>query len=186
MLRKRTYGNTNSKLYNVVLGQCSKALEAKLEGKEDWDTIQKGHDLVNLMKSIKVRMLNQQEGQKPVLSTYSAISTLFRLRQSRHENLEEYRKRFVETRDVLEHIRVVLKGGQVKIADKILQKDFNKTRDNAKDDEANIAETREGDRLLVIAFIKSADEARYGEVITDLENAFIKGINQLTYDITAA
>lgn len=64
-------------------------------------------------------------------------------------------------RDALWNIGVFLEGGIVKIADNIIREDFNKTKENASDDETNIAETRAGDRLLAIAFIKSAEEARY-------------------------
>lgn len=160
MLRKRTYGNIKSKLYNVVLGQCSEALKAKLDWQDDWDSINKDHVLVKLMKSIKARMLNQQEDRNATLSTYSTISTLFRLCQRQHENLADYRKRFVATRDVLEHFDVFLGGGIVKLAYNILLEDFNKTREGASDSDANIADVRAWDRLLTITFINWAEEAR--------------------------
>lgn len=169
ILWKRTYGNNKSKIDSVVLEKCSEALKAKLDGQQDWNTIHNDHDLVNLMKSIKARMLNQPEDRKTVLSTYPAISTLFRLRQCRHENLAGYWKRFVATLNVVGHIGVVLWGGLVKISDNITQEDLNKTKGNTSDGETNNAETREGNRLVAIAFIKSADETRYGEIITDLK-----------------
>lgn len=57
MLRKCIYGNNKSKIYTVVLGQYSEGLKGKLEGQEDWDTIQK--DLVKVIKSIKAQMINE-------------------------------------------------------------------------------------------------------------------------------
>ena len=86
------------------------------------------------------------------------MSVLLRLRQRRQEDLAEYRKRFVATTDVLEHMGVVIGGALVKIADAILEKDFQKTREAATDIEANQAETSACDRLFAVVFIKSADQ----------------------------
>lgn len=44
-----------------------------MEGKNDWTDIHEEHNLVKLVKSIKVWMLNQQSEKNQVLSSYSAI-----------------------------------------------------------------------------------------------------------------
>ena len=69
--------------------------------------------------------------------------------------------------EVLEHIGVTLGGGLVKISDDILEKDHNVTRTNASDEMANIAETKAFEKLMAVAFIHSADKARFDEVATD-------------------
>lgn len=71
MLRKRTYNNNRSKVYTVVLGQCFDTMKARLEGQSDWEDIHKKHDLVKLLKSVKVWMLNQQSSKSPAAATYS-------------------------------------------------------------------------------------------------------------------
>lgn len=186
MLRKRTYKNNKAKIFAIVIGQCYEALKVKLEGQSDWLTIHKEKDLVKLLKSIKVWMLNQQGERNPVLSTYHSIASLFRMRQHRNEELPDFKRRFEAAVDVLEHIGVTFGGCLVSIADKILQQDFNKTRELATDDEANRAETRAFDKLMAVAFIHSVDKARFEDVPTDLENMFLKGTNQYPPDITAA
>ena len=73
MLRKRTYNNNKTKAYTVVLGKCTEAMKAKLEGQDTWSAIHDKHDLVGLLKSIKIWMLNQQNDRNPVVSTYFAL-----------------------------------------------------------------------------------------------------------------
>lgn len=132
VLRKRTYENNTFKVYSIVLGQCSEAMKAKLEGQDDWEDIHEKHDLLQLLKSIKVWMLNQQSDRNPVLSTYSAIAGMFKIRQNRHEELPEFRKRFVAAKEVLEHIGVSMGAALTKITDCALTKDGKEARDKVK------------------------------------------------------
>lgn len=73
--------------------KCLEILKAKLEEKDDWDTINKDHSNAKLMKSIRDHMIEKKEDLNPELWTYAAISTLFCLRNCGHENLGEYRMR---------------------------------------------------------------------------------------------
>lgn len=186
MLRKRTYDNNRSKVYTVVLGQCSEAMKAKIEGQDNWEIIHREHDLVKLLKSIKVWMLNQQGARSPVQATYSSLMAVFRMRQNRHEELIEFRKRFVAATQVLEHIGVKFGGALEKIANKILKEDKKLERSDATKDDIKEAEEKALEKLLAVAFINAADRARYQEVTTDLENEFLKGSDQYPEDITSA
>lgn len=109
MLRKHTYVKNRSKVYTVVLGQCSETVKAKREGQDDWESMHREHDLVRLLKSIKVWMLNNQGARSPVVATHASISIVFRMRQNRHEGLIEFRNRLVAATKVLEHIEVRLR-----------------------------------------------------------------------------
>ena len=99
------------------------AMKVKLESTDDLEEIYKDHEMVKLLRSIKLWMLNQQGNRNPVVSTHSAINALFRIRQHRHEELPEYRKRFAAVVDVLEHIGISLGASLTKITTGILEKD---------------------------------------------------------------
>lgn len=186
MLRKRTYANNRSKMYTIVLGQCSDPMKAKLEGQEDWEEINTEHNLVKLLKNIKVWMLNQQGSKSPVVAAYSSIIALTRVRQNRHESLMDYRKRFIAASQVLEHIEVDLGTSLKKIVGKTLQSDGVTTRESATNSQLKAAETKVLNRLLAVAFISGADRARYQEIEADLENQYLKGIDQYPVDVTGA
>lgn len=61
-------------------------------------------------------MLNQQDSKSPVVRAVSSISAVFRIRQKRHEGLQDYRTRFMATVDVLKHIGVELGRALVTIS----------------------------------------------------------------------
>ena len=186
MLRKRTYENNCFKVYSIVLGKCYEAMKAKLEGQDNWIAIHEEHDLVKLLKSIKVWMLNQQSDRSPVLSTYHAMAALFKTRQQRHEELPELRKRFIAAAEVLQHIGVSLGGALNTMSDGIISDDHKKSRESATTELIKRAEMKALDRMLAVSFIQSADRARYQQVAVNLENEFRKNNNQYPCDITAA
>ena len=134
MLRKRTYKNNKAKMFAVIHGQCSEAMKVKLEGQDDWKEMYKEKNLVKLLKSIKIWMRNQQGERNPVVSTYFAIASLFKMQQHRHEELSEFKRRFESAVDVLEHIGVTLGSSLVDISDGILKEQYGKTRTEATDD----------------------------------------------------
>lgn len=185
VLRKRTYENNKFKLYSIVLGQCSEAMKAKLEGQDDWEEMNSKHDLITLLKSIKVWMLNQQADRNPVLSTYSAVAAVFKLKQQRHEELSEFRKRFTAAVDVLKHIGVDLGAGLTTLSESAL-KEENKNRVTAPKADREKAEKKVLNKLLAVAFIQSAEKARYQQVSINLENEFLKNNDQYPADVTQA
>lgn len=187
MLRSRTYDNNRTKVYTIVYGQCSDAMRCKLEAQDDWDEIEEEHNLVKLVKSIKAWMLNQQDSKSPVVRAVSSISAVFRIRQKRHEGLQEYRNRFTATVDVAKHTGVELGKALVTISNNVLKSDHKKEkRDDATSEEVKNAEATALDKLLAVAFLLGADKARFQEVITDLENQYLKGKDEYPKDVTSA
>lgn len=186
MLRRRTYNNNRSNVYTVVLGQCSEPLKAKLEAQDDWETINNEHDLVKLLKSIKVWMLNQQSTKNPVVAAYGSIIAMTRVRQGRYESLIEYRKRFVAAAQVLDHIEIDMGAALRKIVGTTLENDDQTTRDLASAEQIKTAEKKARQKLLAVAFISGADRPRYQEAEADLENDYLKGVDRYPADVTAA
>lgn len=186
MLRRRTYNNNRSNVYTVVLGQCSEPLKAKLEAQDDWETINNEHNLVKLLKSIKVWMLNQQSTKNPVVAAYGSIIALTRVRQGRYESLMGYRKRFIAAAQVLDHIEVDMGAALHKIVGTTLKNDNKITCELAMPEQIKTAEKKALQKLLAVAFISGADRSRYQEVEADLENDFLKGLDRYPADVTAA
>lgn len=186
MIRKRTYVNNKAKVFTVVLGQCSESMKAKLEGQEDWESIYDAHNLVELLKGVKAWMLNQQGARSPVMATYSSLAAIFRLKQARHEDLVEYRKRYTAATQVLDHVGVKLGGALQKLANGILKEYDGVERSTASTDQIQRSEEKALNRLLAVAFLSSADSNRYHEVTTNLDNEYLKGSDQYPEDITSA
>lgn len=52
--RERTYEKNRTSVYSIVFGQCSNTMKSQLESQDKWVTINEDHNLVTLLKSIKV------------------------------------------------------------------------------------------------------------------------------------
>ena len=58
--KERVWAQTNPRIFNMVLGQCTQEMKAKLKGRKGWPTILKEQDEVALLKAIH-RLCNQQD-----------------------------------------------------------------------------------------------------------------------------
>lgn len=123
-------------------------------------------------------MLNQQGSKSPMVAAYDSIFTLTMVRQNMHESLMDYRKRFVAATQVLEHIEVDLGTALKKIVGTKLKTDNETTRESATSAQIGAAKKKVLIRLISVTVINDADRARYQEVQVDLENQYLKGIEQ--------
>lgn len=57
MIRKRIFGNNESEIFIVVIGQRYDTIKAKLESQTDLESISDDYNLVKLLKDVKVWML---------------------------------------------------------------------------------------------------------------------------------
>lgn len=186
MLRLRTYDNNRTKVYTIVYGQCSESMKCKLEGLDEWEEIDDEHNLVKLLKSITECMINQQDSKSPIVGAVSSIASVFKIRQKRHEGLQEYRKRFSASVDVLKHIGVYLGKALTKINNNILKIEKKKGREDAVKKEIDEAEVTASDKLLEVDFLTGADKARFQEVLNDLDKQYLKGKDEYPKDVTSA
>lgn len=185
MLRKRMFKSDKSKAYTIVLGQCSPALKAKLKGQDTWEDIGSKSDVVMLLKSIKVWMMNQQESSCPTVSTLLTILNMFKMTQLRYETLEDFRTRFESAVEVIEHIGVDFGKCLTKMVNAVL-KNGNLTRSNATGGQISAAEKVAYEKFQATAFLRAADKSRYEPVLTHLENHYASGLDQYPANITEA
>lgn len=66
--REESFDKNRTAVYLIVFGQFSGSMRAQLEGQDDWEDINQKNDLVKLLKSIRVWMLNQQISKSPTMS----------------------------------------------------------------------------------------------------------------------
>lgn len=184
--REDKYQNNRTVVYSVVFGQCSGTMKTQLESQDDWENINNKHDLVALLKSIKVWMLNQQSSTCPTMAMISSSKSLFKMNQGKYEDLVEFKKRFNAVAEVLDHIEADLSGYARGLTNKILKKDHNLDRDEASKAQVEAAQKGAKNRLLAGIFLDGADPTRYSAVLEDLRNQYLKGKDEYPDNVTAA
>jgi hypothetical protein len=81
------------KLYSLILGQCAEHMVAKLESLDDFKEIERGLDVIKLMKAIK-GVSYQFEGQK---YQYEALHQAMKSFYLFNQNKEMTNAKFLET-----------------------------------------------------------------------------------------
>lgn len=183
--RKEVLEDNKCMAYTLILGQCSKALKAKLKGQDDWEACEENSDVIQLLSSIKVWMMNHQDTLYPTMASANTISTIFKMYQYRHENLEDFRTRFETAVEVFDHIGVNFGAGLTKLTNEVLA-ESKLRRETATLEQLKEAEKKSFERLTACLFVKAADRTRYDAIITQLENLYAGGLDQYPKTITEA
>jgi Zinc knuckle len=165
-------------LYSIAWGQCSEAMKAKLQSHEDFEVNEDKANCAWLLKEIRA-IIYRFEGQRYIfLSLDDAHSDFRSYRQQSGEPLSEYLLVFKTKFDILEHY-----GGTFG-SDKGLITASAALPGAPSNNAALLKFTK--NRALAIAFLKRADQARYGALLAELENQFSRGTDQYPPDLTAA
>jgi hypothetical protein len=94
------YANFQAGLYNVVLGQCTEALEEQLKSHEDFPTAH--NDSVALLQIIKQLTYSFEERRFLAEALMDVKENFFGFRQGRYMSLQCYHELFLAQVQVLE------------------------------------------------------------------------------------
>ena len=92
--RRLKLAHSLKKGYATVYDQCSQEVKDKLEGTDDWESIQKSQSLHNLINNIKRICVGFDDHKQEVFNLVPALKTLFLYSQSDKETVEEYGRNF--------------------------------------------------------------------------------------------
>ena len=100
-LLQRQYAADLKKTYNLILGQCSEDMQAKIEAHNDYSFIDQSgsheSDLIELLKIIRSIMCNFQSQRLPEISFITAMQRLFSLYQFENESVQNFKLRWNTT-----------------------------------------------------------------------------------------
>lgn len=104
-------------------------------------------------------MRNKQTDRNPILSTYSAIAALLKVRKELHEELREFRERFCAASEVPKHAGASL-GRQLTTATDDIPTEYHKTK-RAVADVRTIAKTENKSLNKVLALALHSRPTRF-------------------------
>jgi Reverse transcriptase (RNA-dependent DNA polymerase) len=167
--RTTTYRENMKSAYNIIWGQCSEILRAKLEAKANHNNIRKSKNSIELLKNIK-DVTHSFSGQKfKAHALHEAKRRFYTYYQDRTTNTQTYLEKFKNLVEVVEHCGgSFLESGmaEVVLGDR-------RAADMNTDDMKKAREL-----YLATAFILASDRSRYSKLIEDLENNYIQGVNR--------
>ena len=155
----------------VIWGQCSEALQAKLESLDKYETMCNTSNCPELLKALQGIMYKFESQRYVVVSLDDAQTQYFNIRQAADELLADYFKRFKNCVQVLKHF-----GGTVCAFDTKMIKAIASHEDSLPVS-TDAPARRKAPRgcTLAVALIKRADPMRFGNFWVDLANGFALG-----------
>jgi hypothetical protein len=165
--REEVLEDNITKLYNLIWGQCSDAMQAKVESLPEFAAIRgpmEGIGLLKLLKTIAFKF--EPQVYKP-LAIDDAIYKFIHARQSKQMSAAEYLEQFQNNVDVLDAVGATF-GPHRGVVEMI-------TGDQRANEATPEQYNEATERSIAIAFINRADRTRYGRLLEDLRNNYLMG-----------
>ena len=99
--RKDTYVSNIGNAYALIFGQCSKAMQLKIQVRMDFESEIKGNP-VALLVAIQEQAMCYQEHQYEMITIADSIYNMMNIKQKEEENLLDYTTRFKSAKDLIE------------------------------------------------------------------------------------
>ena len=74
--KERNWEQTNPRIFNMVLGQCTREMKSKLGGREGWPVIIEAQDRLTLLKMIHRLSSQQDRGSLGLMETITLEQSL--------------------------------------------------------------------------------------------------------------
>lgn len=185
--RRDLYATNKDALYSIIWGQCSEALQAKLEGTSNFQNYEPIRCPIGLLKDIKQVSLKFENVTFKALAIDDAKLALYSFYQTKNDSLHQYYLKFKDLCDALEHYGADI-GNDVSLVRDVAERSGAVIPADADDSDPIFQQYKAAAReqYLAIRFLRGADRAKYGDIVLDLENTYAKGTNHIPSTLAAA
>lgn len=163
---KRTYQEQKAKVFAIILGQCDKSMQNRVESEARFENAEKDCDVIGLLKIIKDLAFDANEKKYPPRQAAWALRRLVLAKQGENEELVDYYSRFISIAEMVE--TTYGKIEPVKVAEQDSKYKNNKSK---------IIE-QEKNKMLAFLFMDGANRQQYGFILRDLGKDHALGTNQ--------
>jgi hypothetical protein len=150
----------------VIWGQCSEAMKARIKTLADYQTKAKANDCFWLLQKIRAVTMELDEKKHGTMSLLDAQCELLNCRQGHNQTVSKFKETLKGWADAIRFHggSVAERVGSVSILD-------------ATGNERTIEQREEvaTEETLAMLMIRGADPTKYGTLIADLSNQFVKG-----------
>mmetsp|Transcript_25215 Transcript_25215/g.37137 ORF Transcript_25215/g.37137 Transcript_25215/m.37137 type:complete len:161 (-) Transcript_25215:962-1444(-) len=103
MKRESLYMQNKCQMYSVVLGQCTKAMKARLEADSQYESFGLEGDVLGLLIMIRTVAYNYEVQRYPFLVLHSALKNYHLHFQCSYVTNDSYWESYTNMREVVEH-----------------------------------------------------------------------------------
>ena len=182
--RIRILDQNIGKLYNVVWGQCTRAMQDEMKTWDDWDVVETTQNAIQALLIIKAIVYNFESQQKKGVALTRAYVSYYGQFQKRNQSVSEYYEQFLNKAKTIKE-----SGGQLGHDPHLIAEQANlKGYDPAALTKAQMKECKDlaEDAYLAINFIEFASREKFGTMVEDLENEYTDGDDLYPETLTGA
>ena len=209
--RKRTLRDNQRKIYAVIWGQCSTAMQASVKALDEYEERNLACDCIWLLKSVRAIMYRFDDTSFLVVSLANARHALDTFQQGQRQSNNAYYEEFKACVDAFEHHGGTLGRDHGLVASLTSEKHKDHpgpppicpaaTNDpdvmlaayrvleqfHLRKEQYNSRISHEARNLTIATmFLRKADRNRYGDLLTDLRNQHSRGLSQYPTTLSAA
>ena len=175
--RQDKLSDNMNKLYAVIWGQSSLALQTEIISLEDYEDKKKTFDCLWLLDNIELLTTSIDKKQDIGVNTVTVVKSLYYLRQCQNEPVEAYYRRFKSAVNTAKLLKAsfTLHEGMIESV-----KDNNP---GLEDKQINKIAT---DKFLGILYLTNADKDKYQNLWRELRNNSALGTNNYLANMTVA
>ena len=162
--RKEHYESNKHRVFNIIMGQCTPSVRAKVESNADFTTYRDRSDVLELLNLIKNIAFKGESKRSPKVSSVMALRSLLNLKQQEDEHISDFYKRWNNQFDVVSGIYGSLEST---VASARVENDGTLT-----DREKAAKKSSETESLKGVMFLLATDRKKYGRLIDDLANTY--------------
>jgi hypothetical protein len=168
--RRGIYADNKMKLYSLIWGQLTKAMQSKLETHQDFQQCKTDYDSLKLLKLLREFVFKSNDRQYKYKAKDQVKRAFYNLCQTPEMSCQEYFERVQNIVDVIKSL-----GGKLS-DDMHLKEEPEQNRPRGGYTEQQKAEVRERieNKMIAYSILVRADRAQYGKLIEEVENDFLK------------
>ena len=163
-------------LFSLVWGQCSMPLKAKIESDVDFTEVEEDMDSIALLVIIRSINFAMNAEKNPYQALHEAKRRFYSFKQERTVTCSAYLEKFQNMLQVIETV-----GGVIGKEPGLIELELEDMRppvlpkENARPEQKALAILRARDKYLAMMFLMNSDRNRYGKLIEELGNEYLKG-----------
>ena len=151
-------------------------MQTKVQATEGFDKVEKKKKVIKLLKKIKGIMYNSDENENLSTALNSAVLAIYQCFQGRNESNSSYLARFRHHLETLKYY-----GGNIGNHQSTLKKEmkmnliqFNPKKHRPGNKKYDKYAEKVRNRVITEIFLRNTDKERYGKLVSEIENDYIR------------
>ena len=182
--RKATLDDNMGKVFSLAWGQCTAAMQAKVEAMTGYENVRNNSNLLGLLLLIKQATFDFHSKKNKCHALIDVQKAFVNFRQKRDMTIGEYHEKFKSLVSAYEGCGGSVGNDKGLIVEYLVRMGTDVANADANDVKAAKKGARE--EYMATLFIVNSDKSRFGNLIQELENDFVKSNDNYPGTLTGA